>query len=434
MSLSMPAFDRRTLLASMGMAALAPRLAYAAKSGDYKNLQAFIDSYVSPPLTGGTTLHRLPGIAVAVLNGNQPVQYLNGGTLAYDTPNKVTPDSIWRVYSMSKPITGMASMKLIEDGKLTLDTPLSDIMPEFKTMQVRVAGSNDTRAATKPILIRNLLTHTSGLGYALPGNTSPTALAYIKNGIVPGSRQVDKTPGADFAPAKNLEEMCQRVAKLPLDFDPGSRWQYAVGIDVMGHVIEKITGKTFYEYLRANIFEPLKMHDTDFVVPAAKLERFTSVVAAQGDKQTVVEDRKHSDFAKGRDIMSGGGGLVSTARDYARFNAMLLGEGTLDGARIVKPETVRIARSNLMQDGVRAAIGGRNGFGAAMQVIMPDSARPGQEPAGSFGWFGIAGTQMFVDPTNHQSVVVMLQMNPTSLPVQAEYKVAAEKDFTALKG
>ena len=131
--------------------------------------------------------------------------------------------------------------------------------------------------------------------------------------------------------------------------------------------------------------------------------------------------------------MSGGGGLVSTARDYARFNAMLLGEGTLDGARIVKPETVRIARSNLMQDGVRAAIGGRNGFGAAMQVIMPDSARPGQEPAGSFGWFGIAGTQMWMDPNNKIAVCLMLQENPTSDPVQNEIRAAAYKDFKAIK-
>ena len=129
--------------------------------------------------------------------------------------------------------------------------------------------------------------------------------------------------------------------------------------------------------------------------------------------------------------MSGGGGLVSTARDYARFNAMLLNEGTLDGARIVKPETVRIARSNLMEAGVK--FGGQNGFGAAMQVILPGGARPGQEPAGSYGWFGIAGTQMFVDPTNKFSVVTMLQMNPTSLPVQADYKVAAYKDFAAVR-
>ena len=421
---NMMTVDRRALMAAFGALAL-PQFARAASSGDYKNLQAFIDSYVTPK--------KLAGISVAILRGNDPVQYLNGGTLAFDTPLKVTPDSIWRVYSMSKPVTGMAIMKLIEDGKLTLDTPLSTILPDFKDMRVRVApNSADTRPATKPILIRHLLTHTSGLGYALPGNTSPTALAYIKNGIVPGSRQVEKTEGADFAPARNLDEMATRVAKLPLDFEPGSRWQYAVGIDVLGLVVQKLTGKTFYEYLRANIFEPLKMHDTDFVVPRNKLNRFTSVVAARPlGRLEVVEDRKNSAFARDRDIMSGGGGLVSTARDYARFNAMLLNEGTLDGARIVKPETVRIARSNLMEAGVK--FGGQNGFGAAMQVILPGGARPGQEPAGSYGWFGIAGTQMFVDPTNKFSVVTMLQMNPTSLPVQADYKVAAYKDFAAVR-
>ncbi|MEI7932642.1 MAG: serine hydrolase domain-containing protein, partial [Alphaproteobacteria bacterium] len=394
-----------------------------------------IDSYV--------TTKKLPGISVAVIRGASPVVYLNGGTLAFDTPLKTTQDSIYRVYSMSKPITGIAVMKLIEDGKLTLDTRLSSILPEFTNMQVRVQGSTNTRPAAGPILIRHLLTHSSGLGYALPGATSPTANAYNANGITPGSRTQGLQPGATLPSAKTLEEMCERLAKLPLDFDPGTAWQYAVGIDVLGLVVKKVSGKaSFYDYLKANIFDPLKMHDTDFVVPHAKAARLTSVVAqetrtprVQTDRPRllVVEDRKTSAFLRDRDLQSGGGGLVSTARDYARFCQMLVNDGTLDGARIIKPETLAVARSNLLQNNVRAAIGGRNGFGAAMQVIMPDSARPGQEPAGSYGWFGIAGTQMFIDPVNKFSVVTMLQMNPTSVPVHHEYKVAAYKDLAVVK-
>ena len=284
----------------------------------------------------------------------------------------------------------------------------------------------------KPILIRHLLTHTSGLGYALPGHSSPTALGYIKNGIVPGSRETMKAAGADFAPARNLEELGQRVAKMPLDFEPGSRWQYAVGIDILGLIIQKVSGKSFYDYLSASFFQPLKMRDTDFMVPRPKLERFTSVYASRpGGRLEVVEDRKTSAFARDRDIQSGGGGLVSSARDYARFNAMLLNEGILDGVRVVKAETVRVARSNLMEPNV--FFGGRNGYGAAMQVILPGGERPGQEPPGSYGWFGIAGTQMFVDPTNKFSVVTMLQMNPTTYPVQAEYKAAAYRDLATIR-
>ena len=214
-----------------------------------------------------------------------------------------------------------------------------------------------------------------------------------------------------------------------------------VGIDVLGLVAKKVSGKaSFYDYLKTTIFDPLKMHDTDFVVPASKASRLTSVVAevrtpglqsARWPLQ-VTDDRKTSAFLRDRDIHSGGGGLVSTARDYARFCSMLVNNGTLDGARVLKPETLAIARSNLLQNNVRASIGGRNGFGAAMQVIMPDSARPGQEPAGSYGWFGIAGTQMFVDPTNKFSVVAMIQMQPTAVNLQADYKIAAYKDLAAV--
>jgi len=430
--------DRRAVLASFGALAM-PQFAHAATSGDYKNLQAFIDSYVAA--------RRISGLSVAVVRGASPVVYLNGGTIAFDSAAKCNSDTIWRVYSMSKPITGIAVMKLIEDGKLTLDTQLSTILPAFANMRVRVAAnSTDTRPAAGPITIRHLLTHSSGLGYALPGANSPTANAYNANGITPGSRTQGLQPGATLPSAKTLEEMCERLAKLPLDFDPGTRWQYAVGIDVLGLVVKKVSGKaSFYDYLKASIFDPLKMHDTDFIVPAAKASRLTSVVAyetqppgtprVQTDRPRllVVEDRKTSAFLRDRDLQSGGGGLVSTARDYARFCQMLVNDGALDGARVIKPETLAIARSNLLQNNVRAAIGGRNGFGAAMQVVMPDSARPGQEPAGGYGWFGIAGTQMFVDPVNKFSVVCMIQMNPTSIPVQQDYKIAAYKDLAAVK-
>lgn len=426
--------DRRAVLASFGALAL-PQFAKAATSGDYKNLQAMIDSYVEGK--------RISGLSVAIIRGANPVLYLNGGTLAFDTAAKCTPDSIWRVYSMSKPITGIAVMKLIEDGKLTLDTQLSTILPAFANMRVRVNNSpTETRPAAGPITIRHLLTHSSGLGYALPGATSPTANDYNKNGITPGSRTQGLQPGAALPSAKSLEEMCDRLAKLPLDFDPGTRWQYAVGIDVLGLVVKKVSGKaSFYDYLKANIFDPLKMHDTDFMVPASKAARLTSVVAevrtpgVQSPRWPlqVVEDRKTSAFLRDRDIQSGGGGLVSTARDYARFCQMLVNDGALDGARVIKPETLAVARSNLLQNNVRASIGGRNGFGAAMQVVMPDSARPGMEPPGGYGWFGIAGTQMFVDPVNKFSVVCMIQMNPTAVNIQGDYKIAAYKDLAAVK-
>lgn len=413
--------DRRGFMAALAAMAV-PYGARAATAADYKNLKAFVDGYV--------TSRKLPCAVVAIKRGSDPVQYISAGTLAYDTDLKAGPDSLFRIYSMTKPITGLAIMKLIEDGKFTLDTPVSDILPEFKSMQV-IANpqTGETRPATKPILIRHIITHTAGFSYSI--NQGPTAKLYTKNGIVPGTRLIEKEPGADLPPARDLVTFGQRLAKMPLDFEPGSRWQYSVGLDLAGLIVQKVSGVQFHQYLQRNFFTPLKMVDTDFVVPKSKVNRLTSVVAVQDGRLIHVDDRKNSPFARDRDIQSGGGGLVSTAKDYIRFTSMLLNEGALDGARIVKPETVRTMGSNLMEPGVKFA--GRNGYGAGVAVVLPGGERPGQEPAGSFWWFGIAGSQMWIDPVNKVSVVLMIQNQPTVYPVQSEVRVAAYKDFAAIK-
>ena len=410
--------DRRALMASFAALAM-PAIGRAATVADYPTIKAMMDGYVASK--------KLPGLVCAIKRGDDAVQYLSAGTLAFDTDKPATPDSIYRVYSMTKPMVGMMVMKLIEEGKLTLDTPLSDILPDFKDMKVIAdPKTGATRPATRPILIRNLLTHTSGLSYSI--NQGPTAQLYIKNGIVPGSRDVDKAPGADFAPARDLETFGKRLATLPLDFDPGAKWQYSVAIDVLGLVIQRVSGMPFNDYMHKNLWKPLGMKDTDFMVPKNKLDRFTSVIAVQDGKRVVAEDRKNSPFARDRDLPSGGGGSVSTARDYIRFLSMMINEGSLDGHRIVKPETVRLARSNLMPS--TANFFG-NGYGAAMAVQLRDT--PNGLPKDAYWWFGIAGTQMWMDPNNKIAVCLMLQENPTSDPVQNEIRAAAYKDFKAIK-
>jgi CubicO group peptidase (beta-lactamase class C family) len=411
--------DRRALIAAMAGLAIPQRVLAAA---DVPALTAFLEGYVSSG--------RLPGGVLAIRRGDDPVRFISAGTLAFDTKAQAGPDSLWRIYSMTKPITGMAAMKLIEDGRLRLDQPLADILPGFKDMQVIADPKTmETRPAKAPILVRHLLTHTSGLGYDfLP---SPAGKLYDKAGIKPGTRAVDPAPG-EAPPARDLETFAARLSKLPLDFDPGAHWQYSVAADLMGLVIQRVSGMGFYDYLRARFFEPLKMRDTDFVVPKAKLERFASTINVEHGKPAgVADDRKSSPFARDRDLPSGGGGLVSSARDYMRFNMMMLNEGTLDGARIVKAETVRLARSNLMPQGVLL---GKNGFGAFMSVVLPGGERPGLDPPGAYGWFGIAGSQMWIDPSNRASVVLMVNFLPNgSYPVQAEVHAAAYKDFAAAK-
>jgi CubicO group peptidase (beta-lactamase class C family) len=423
----MVSIARRQVMA--GMAALAaPGVAFrarAAEAGAYPALQALLDSYVAAK--------KLPGGVVAIKRRAGPIDYVACGTLAFDSDAKAAPDSLFRVYSMTKPTVGVATMILIEDGKLRLDQPLSDILPEFRDMTVIVGGDvTKTRPAASPILIRNLLTHTSGLSYNINGD-SPLAKLYRQQGIKPGNRATEPGPG-ERPPVRDLEDFAARLSKLPLDFDPGTKWQYSVAADLMGLVIQRVSGLSFWDFLRTRIFEPLRMPDTDFVVPANKLDRLTTVYTKTPTGLLDSDDRKSSPFARDRDLPSGGGGLVSTAHDYGRFNAMLLNEGELDGVRILKPETVRIARSNLMPPGpVFGLLGKPNGFGAFMQVVLPGGELPGGEPAGSYGWSGAAGTTMWIDPVNELTVVLMVQFMPAgAYPIYLECRVAAYKDLKAL--
>lgn len=412
--------DRRALMASLAALALPAGARAATSAADFKNVQAFLDGYVSSK--------KLPGLVYGFRRKGEAPVYLKAGTLDFDTPIKADEHSLYRIYSMTKPIIGAATMRLIQDGKLTLDTPVGDILPEFKSMKVITdQKTGATRPATKPILIRHLLTHTAGFSYSI--GRGPLAEAYIKNGIVPGSREVDKAPGADLAPARDLKTFAERLAKMPLDFEPGSKWQYAVGIDLMGYIIQVVSKKPLYDYLRQTIFQPLKMVDTDFMVPANKINRFASVYALQDGKLVKTDDRLKSPFARDRDLPSGGGGLVSTTVDYLRFTTMLVNEGQLDGARILKPDSVEMMRTNLMASDVK--FGGRNGYGAAVAVVLPGGERPGAEPPSSYWWFGIAGSQMWIDPVNKFSAVLMIQQNPTTYPVQSEVRVATYKDIKA---
>ena len=416
---------RRRVLAGLGLLSAAGATgAWAADGPSYPAIQAMLDGYV--------TSKKLPGAVMSVQRRGGPVAYVSSGTLAFDTDAKMGPDSLFRVYSMTKPIIGVATMILIEQGKLKLDQPLSDILPAFAKMSVIVGGDvTKTRPAAGPITIRHLITHTSGLSYHI--NQSPMAAVYRANGLKPGDRSKDPRPG-ELPPAKDLVEFGARLAKLPLESDPGTKWQYSFGADLMGLVIQTVSGMPLYDFLRTHIFEPLKMPDTDFMVPASKVARLTSVVSKTPTGLIIGDDRKSSPFARDRDLPSGGGGLVSSTRDYARFCNMLLNEGTLDGHRILKPETVRIARSNLMPPGpVFDLLRVPNGFGALMQVVLPGGALPGGEPPGSYGWSGAAGTTMWIDPVNQLTAVLMVQFMPAgAYPIYLDARVAAYKDLKAM--
>jgi CubicO group peptidase (beta-lactamase class C family)/predicted outer membrane protein len=302
-------------------------------------------------------------------------------------------DDIFRIYSMTKPVTSVAVMMLVEEGLLSLDTPLADVLPQFAGVQV--LDGRRLRPPRTPILVRHLLTHTAGLGYGDIGRTPVDSLYRAAQLGVWGT-------------AGDLEETVNRIARLPLAFDPGTRWNYSLGVDVLGRVVEVVSGRTLEEFFRERIFEPLGMEDTGFHVPPAKLDRFTAAYGPGPGGLRLIESHVDGQHTRPAEWFSGGGGLVSTASDYLRFCMMLLNEGELDGVRLLRPETVRLMRTNhLPPELVPIPIGGQDqGFGLGFAVSLGENA-------GSYRWLGIAGTYFWIDPAQELVAFAWNQLRPS---------------------
>ena len=358
----------------------------------YPATQAYIDAYVAS--------RRLPGAIAAIGRGDAGLVAVSAGKIALDAMTLVDLDSLWRIYSMTKPITGMAAMMLIGEGKLRLDQPLADILPAFRTMRVLTSADapvDQTVPAERPITIRNLLTHTAGIGYTII-QSGPIKQAYADAGIIPGQISKRSFPGLDRGtPAPSLEIFADRLAALPLVYQPGVRWSYSVALDLMGRVIEVVSGMAFDAFLKARIFDPLGMTSTFFQVPQSEIPRLATNYAPVGGILLPLDPGGDSIFADKPPFPFGGAGLVTSARDYDRFLHMLLGEGQLGGARVMAAETTRLGMSNLLPDGTDTSgtfVAGQ-GFGAGGRVSLATS----REGAGVYGWGGAAGTIGFVDRT-----------------------------------
>jgi CubicO group peptidase (beta-lactamase class C family) len=302
------------------------------------------------------------------------------------------PDDIFRIYSMTKPVTSVAVMMLVEEGKLSLDTPLAEVLPQFA--HVRVQDAAGLRPPASPILIRHLLSHTAGLGYGDIGRTPVDSLYRAARLGVWGT-------------AGNLEQTVDAIASLPLIFDPGTRWSYSMGVDVLGRVVEVVSGRTLAEFFQDRIFEPLGMDDTAFQVQREDLDRFTAAYAPGPNGLRVGESNVDGQHTRPAQWFSGGGGLTSTASDYLRFAQMLLDDGELDGVRLLRAETVQTMRRNhLPQELVPIPIGGQNqGFGLGFAVAMGENA-------GTYRWLGIAGTYFWIDPNEDLIVFAWNQLRP----------------------
>ncbi|MBY0583019.1 MAG: beta-lactamase family protein, partial [Sphingomonas sp.] len=308
----------------------APASAAATVTLALPKTRALVESY---PATG-----KAPGIVAAIGRGDLPTTYVSAGKLAFDAGSGAAdPDTLWRVYSMTKPITAMAAMMLIEQGKLKLDQPISDFLPGFKKMTVLVNPDKDltTRPATKPITVRELMTHTAGLGYTIV-TKGPLLKEYERLGITPFTSDAKTEAQLRQARPKTLQQFADRVATLPLIAEPGTKWSYSIGLDVLGAVIEKASGMPFDAYLQTHIFAPLKMTSTYFTVPQTDAKRLVTGYFLFGANPVPVDPGATSVYLSPPSFPYGGAGLVMSARDYDRFLHMLQNGGELDGVRIMK--------------------------------------------------------------------------------------------------
>lgn len=355
----------------------------------WESLRALLDRYV--------TQRGLPGALAAVSYHGEPLAYPASGT--------VDENSLWRIYSMTKPVTGFAAMLLIEDGRLQLDQPVADVLPELRSLRVLLdAQSLESRPAVNVMTMRHLLTHTSGLDYWIhetSAGVSPLTRAHRQRGVTPADFGFGLgSPYVGYGTqARGLPEMVSRLAELPLAHEPGTTWHYSVGLDVMGAVIERITGHGLDAFMRDRIFEPLDMRSTGFQVSRRDAPRLIALHRVTPNGLEPLDVGATSAWLAAPALLSGGAGLISSARDYARFGAMLLGEGALGGVRIADAATVRLAVSNLLPEGVTYAGGG---FGAGGI----------RDPTGRFGWEGAAGTTWWIDMARRGNVVFLTQHLP----------------------
>ena len=353
-----------------------------------------------------------PGTLTLIWRRGAVAHLSMSGFIDRERQTTMREDAIFRIYSMTKPITSVAFLMLLEEGKAALDDPVHKYIPAFEHLRVFAGGdlANGfvTAPASRPMKIVDLMRHTSGLTYGFLDRSNVDA-AYTKLGV------------GEFYTEGGLAAMIAQLEKLPLEFSPGEAWNYSVATDVLGYLVEKISGEAFADFVRRRILVPLGMRDTDFYVPAEKRERFASCYYAKDGRILLYDDSQRSPFAAPPKLESGGGGLVGTAGDYLRFCRMLLAGGALDGERLLSPKTVALMTMNHLPGGREMTqmmpntatfnetgySGVGFGLGVAVTANLANAALPGT--LGEYSWGGAAATYFFCDPREDMAVVFMTQ-------------------------
>jgi CubicO group peptidase (beta-lactamase class C family) len=308
------------------------------------------------------------------------------------------PDTIFRIYSMSKAITTAAALTLYDSGKIGLNDPVAKYIPSFANL--KVATANGLRTPARPMTIKDLMLHTCGITYG----AGPDALKENWGHLKPME-------------SANLAEMCEKLSQVPLAFDPGTDWVYGAGIDVLGRVIEVVSGENLNAFLDRTIFKPLDMPDTAFSVPPEKIGRFAANYSRSTNGLRVTDAPLESKYAKPTTFFSGGGGLVGTARDYMRFLAMVEQGGKLDSKRVLKTKTVKLMTSNQLPAAAFPIYFGKEkrpgtGFGLGFSVRTEITSWDSSGHVGEYGWGGAASTHYWASPKDKLIVITMEQITP----------------------
>ena len=345
---------------------------------------------------------RLAGAIVMVARHGKVVLRKSYGRMDIEAAKPMRDDAIVRIYSMSKAITSVAALMLHDEGKLDLDAPVSKYIPEFKGL--KVYRKDGDIAPPREMIVRDLLRHTSGLTYGLLGNTAVDAL-YRKAKVL--NRNT------------SLEVMCGKLGKIPLVYEPGKSWRYSVSVDVLGRVIEVVSKQSLDEFFASRIFKPLDMKDTGFFVPDSKISRFAANYTTNNrGKLTLRDAPAQSRYRKSPANLSGGGGMVSTARDYMRFVVMIANGGKFAGRRLLKADTVKLMTTNQLPKSVGWIKLGFHrvgtGFGLGLAVRVEPSDLEKASKVGECGWGGAASTHFWISPADGLAVVTLEQTMPYS--------------------
>lgn len=429
--------SRRSLLRATALfgtgAALAAspfgrQLAMAAETAGielhWPKVTEFLNKYVSEG--------KVAGMVAALGWGTKAPGFIARGKEGFADPDAVGANSLFRAYSQTKPVTGMAAMMLIDDRKLKLDQPVADFIPEFANMRVAIDPkvSLESRPATTQMTVRHLLTHTAGLGYAGVGSNKVND-ELLKLGVTPAVVSRTPFPGVT-PPVKTLapDEFLRVAATVPLVADPGTKWSYSMSLDVLGLMIERASGaKSFDAFMHERVFGPMGMTSSWFQVPAREVGRLTSNYAAMGSKPMVIDPAKTSIYLDPPAFAFGGAGLVCSPADYDRFLMMIVNSGMVGNKRVMGAAAVQLGCSNLIPEGVetKGTFVDGAGHGAGGRVGMG-------KDAGTFGWAGAAGTVGFANTRIGLRAGVYVQYMPSqALPIQGSFATVVLADLAGMQ-